>query len=294
MGVMYGYGCISTGKTKKEIETNIENTKAYKSLLNRFQELFFDTDNLHVDVLNGNNPRRKKLMELLEIITADDILVLVDLNATGKNSKEVAYFYQMVIDRDINLLLPDKTNEETGLNRFSTCDFAGNKVHSKQELMTLCEELKTIKIKNNQGRFSAPITEEFIIAYWRYENYFTKEETAFSEAGNVSKTVFYKWAREYEANNHPLFNYWEAQQEQDVLYHISSKPKRHGKRHERFEELEELVEVQGMDLVSACEQLEIPRMTPIDYKRYKLKTSRKVVAQALFEYCKDELKVRND
>lgn len=294
MGVMYGYGCISTGKNKKDIETNIENTKAYKSLLNQFKEMFFDTDNLYVDVLNISNRKRKKLIQLLEMMTDEDILVLVDLNATGKNSKEVAYFYQMVIDKDINLLLPDKANEETGLSRFSTCDFSGNKVHSKQELMTLCEELKTIPIKNNQGRFSAPITEEFIEAYWRYENYFTKEETAFNEAGNVSKTLFYKWAREYELNNHPLFDYGKAQQEQEVQYRISIKPKRHGKRHERFRELEELVEVQGVDLVSACEQLEIPRMTPIDYRRYKLKTSRKVVAQALFEYCKEELKVRSD
>lgn len=294
MSTMYGYGCITTGKTKKQIETNIENTKAYKSLQTQFQEMFFDTDNLIVDVLNGNNPKRKKLMELLDTMEQDDILVLVDLNATGKNSKEVAYFYKMVIDRRINLLIPDKTNEETGLNKYSTCDFAGDRVHSTQELMVLYEELQSVPIKDNRGKFSAPMTQEFVDAYWRYENFFTKEETAFEEAGGVSKTVFYKWAKEYELNKHPLFNYGFAQQEQEELYGISGKPKRHGKRHEMFDELVHLVDVQGIELIPACEQLGIPKMTVIDYKRYKLKTGRKALAQALFEYCQEELKVRSE
>lgn len=291
---MYGYGCITTGKTKKEIESNIESTKAYKSLQTQFQEMFFDTENLIVDVLNGNNPKRKKLMELLDAMKQDDVLVLVDLNATGKNSKEVAYFYKMIIDRQINLLIPDKSNEETGLNKYSTCDFAGARVHSKQELMVLFEELQSVPIKDNRGKFSAPMTQAFVDAYWRYENFFTKEETAFAEAGGVSKTVFYKWAKEYELNNHPLFNYGEAQQEQEKYYGISGKPKRHGKRHEMFGELERLVDLQGAELLSACEQLGIPKMTNIDYKRYKLKTGRKALAQALFEYCQEELKVRNE
>lgn len=294
MGVMYGYGCITTGKTKKEIETNIESTKAYRALQTQFQEMFFDPENLIVDVLNGNNPRRRKLIDLIDGLEADDILVLVDLNATGKDGKEVADFYKLVIEREINLLIPDKSNEITGLNKYSTCDFAGKKIHSKQELMVLYRELQTVPIKDNRGKFSAPVTQEFVDAYWKYENYFIKEETAFSEAGNVSKTVFYKWAKEYERNTHPLFNYSEAQQEQDVLNGISFKPKRHGKRHERFDELVELVDIKGQDLISACEQLGIPRMTDIDYKRYKLKTGRKAMAQALFEYCKEEIKVRNE
>ncbi|MBQ1171955.1 MAG: hypothetical protein IIX48_05075 [Lachnospiraceae bacterium] len=294
MSTMYGYGCITTGKTKKEIETRIESTKAYKSLQTQFQEMFFDTENLIVDVLNGNNPKRRKLEELLNTMEEDDILVLVDLNATGKNSTEVAEFYKTVIDRRINLLIPDKTNEETGLNKYSTCDFGGYSVHSTQELMMLYEELQSVPIKDNRGKFSAPMTQEFVDAYWRYENFFTKEDTAFEEAGGVSKTVFYKWAKEYELNNHPLFNYGFAQLEQEELYGISRKPKRHGKRHEMFDELVHLVDVQGVELLLACEQLGIPRMTDIDYKRYKLKTGRKALSQALFEYCQEELKVRND
>ena len=159
--------------------------------------------------------------------------------------------------------------------------------------MMLYEELQSVPIKDNRGKFSAPMTQEFVDVYWRYENFFTKEETAFAEAGGVSKTVFYKWAKEYELNNHSLFSYDFAQLEQEERYGISEKPKRHGKRHELFDELVHLVEVQGVELLPACEQLGIPKMTDIDYKRYKLKTGCKALAQALFEYCQEELKVRN-
>lgn len=64
--------------------------------------MFFDTENLIVDVLNGNNPKRKKLEELLNTMEQDDILVLVDLNATGKNSVEVAEFYKTVKNKPID------------------------------------------------------------------------------------------------------------------------------------------------------------------------------------------------
>lgn len=289
MQKIYGYGCITTSKTKNQIESDIENTKVFKNLKNRFDALGFDTQNIIIDVLNGNNLKRHKLYSLLDSI-GDDLLVILDLNATGKKVEEILEFYQRIIENDIRLLVLD-VKSNNGISKYSVCDLDGNRINDRQELVLLSYELaRDFDLKDNRGKYAQPVSEQFIDAYWQYENYFIKEETAFKLAGGISKTVFYKWAKEYE-QGHTDFDYSKALKDQSVSNNINLKPKRHGKRPEWFDDLMLLVE-KGMSVSDGCDSLGVPVIHEIDYNRYKLKTGRKAMAQALYEFCKEEMLVK--
>ena len=139
--------------------------------------------------------------------------------------------------------------------------------------------LMTEPVKNRQGRAFMKRPENFKRVYWLYENYFIQEkDTYHNRLIDMGKKRFYRLAQEYEE----LDPQYEADlKEQDELYSISEKPKRHGVVPENFEKVLEGID-SGLSPEEACEKDGCRNIPEIDIKRYalKLKGGRSAVALA--------------
>lgn len=282
----FGYGCVSTRHTKAHTREAIEQTNIYKVLKRIFHNNNWDITNIAIDILNANNKNRYLLSELISKLSnnTSSILLITSIDVLGKTRNEVIEIYKIILDNKINMIVYDTMSDDC-VGKYSTCDFSGAKFSDKI-LLDYLNQLQSQNIKTARGNISHEFEPElFRKTYWEYENYFIKESTAL-EALSISKTLFYKWCQMYEQDEIDCLFYEIEELEQEKLYNISSKPKRHGKQPDKMNEL--IIEYSNTnDLSSACKKIGIPNMTKITYQRYVRKTSRQVMSKALQEYCKE-------
>lgn len=271
--MIYGYGCISSGFMPRRDPEALKKTKAYQGLKN----LFLSEDSIFIDIITANYRTRAKLNEIISNGTSDDCIVITAISSLGTTNSEILDNYLKIYDKNIGLLIPDYTSPITdNLDTLSTADW-GMKIRDDlikvgdeypEEIQKKIEAIKTIKIKTNQGRAFQGRPEHFKTIYWLYENYFLAETDVYdNKLLKIGKKLFRRLAEEYETTDP---SYYGDLLQQDELYKISEKPKRHGKVPDDFPKFLELID-KGMSLEEASREMNYNMMNPIDFKRYQVK-----------------------
>lgn len=265
MKTIIGYGCTHNNKFSVYDETAYKKTRVFKQL----QNLFIPDENIIIDVLTLRHTTQDKLQELLNNLAPGDCIVIPDISSLAKDIESIAKYYEEIYNKGIGLCIPDKKRAD-GVSALSTTDFSFDyrgcpEEDFKEKYNKL---LKSKTLSSNTGRPKGQITQEFIECYWYYENYFISEEEAYDNALiKVSKVGFHNIANEYERTP----EYAHAEEEQERLYGISSKPKRNGKVPDYFKDLHSLVVNSGMSISEACHKLGQPVISEITYRRFLVK-----------------------
>ena len=273
MNEIYGYGCVSSGFMPRRDPEALKKTKAYQALKNTF----LSEDCIYIDIITAKYRTRAKLNKILKEAEIGDCIVITNISALGTTTEEIKENYLKIYNQGIGLLIPDYSQPiNNNLDPLSTSDW---KMMLVEELFMdegqyppkLLEKLAIIdnlEIKTHQGRAFKDRPEYFVDIYWLYENYFLSETDTYNNKRlKISKKLFYRLATEYETTDP---NYYMALQEQDEMFGISEKPKRHGAVPEDFPQFLELLD-QGLSLEEASKQMNYNIMNPIDFKRYQIK-----------------------
>lgn len=264
MKTIIGYGCTRNNKFSVYDETAYKKTRIYKQLKN----LFLPDENIVIDVLTLRHTTQDNLQRLLSSLSPGDCIVIPSIESLAQDIKSIVRFYEEIYDKGIGLCIPDKKRTD-GVSVLSTTDFSFD-YHGcpEEEFKKKYDKLLKKVLSSNTGRPKGQITQEFIECYWYYENYFISEEEAYDNALiKVSKVGFHNIANEYERTP----EYAHAEEEQERLYGISSKPKRNGKVPDYFKDLHSFVVNSGMSISEACHKLGQPIMSEITYRRFLVK-----------------------
>ena len=284
--MIYGYGCVSSTYISRKDEEALKNTNAYSALNLVFTAKGLPKENIRIDLITANYRKRKHLEWLLENAGFEDCVVITSVMSLGTTSEEVRTNYLKLYKKNIAIRIevPGNKKYESGLlsriTAYSTAlsnyrlDKSMYYVKGKGISFPVVRNLeklgqdKELLSAANHGRSFINRPENFETVYWLYENYFISEPDAYDNPlMKTGKKQFYRLAAEYEQFDP---GYAEALKEQERLYGISKKPKRHGAVPERFKEFLELLD-NGTKHAEACRIMNYPVIPPIDVKRYKLK-----------------------
>ena len=179
MGNMYGYGAITSNEDpfySYRIK-NVKNTTAYKSL----RSMFLPEENIIIEFISKFVDDRPRLRELVETLRPGDVIVIYSLKSLGTR-KSIIKWYEYIANNNIGLLIPDYSNKQTGLNRFSTANWAGEIDRDKiASLNYLINDLKYFFNSETQlsvGRIKKEIDDKFIQSYWAWQGYYITTEEA--------------------------------------------------------------------------------------------------------------------
>lgn len=277
MGEIYGYGCVSSIKISRRDPEGLKRTKAYQALKNQFTNMMLSEDCLHVDLVTATYRVRNKLQNIISSSGYGDCIVLVNISALGFSPNEIKENYLKIYKAGIGLLIPDYSNpSNNSLDPLSTSGWnmclSEDLIYNEEELPAAIKDrlkiIDSLEVKTNQGRAFLDRPDNFETVYWLYENYFLAEKDTYkNRLISISKKLFNRLATEYEESDP---NYYNALSEQDELYNISEKPKRHGSVPDDFEDFLNLVN-QGVPVGEAARRMNYTRMNDIDFKRYLIK-----------------------
>ncbi len=262
MGNMYGYGSITSNKEGFDSNRmkNVKNTTAYKSL----RSMFLPEENIIIEFIPKLDADRPKLRELVETSRPGDVIVIYSLKSFG-TKKSILKWYEYIANNYIGLLIPDYSNKQTGLSKFSTADWAGefdkNKISSLDYLLNELKYFLNSETQSSVGRIKKEIDEKFIQLYWAWQGYYITTEKALG-LSNLSRQRFYALAKEYETTE----DYLTQVNDQSVDFVL--KPKR-GSLPEIFREILFEVENLGVPLQNACQKYSI-LIPEIEYERMKI------------------------
>ena len=284
-----GYGCIVTTsirqKNKKELEKRLKETKVYDLISH-----MMNPDNIVIDVITGSYRKRKQLLEIIDTFEHNLLLrrnpigciVIPSISDLGTTISEIQENYSMLCDKDVGVLVLD--NEE-----LSTVDYSWHYCKNPIDVIGNIEKMSVSSIPSRQGRKKKDliVTDEFKQLYWYYENYFVPENIVYYQAntlvGKITKVAFNQLCDEYERSA----EYKTDELEQEQLYQISTKPKRHGKAPAEIAELHTGTDIDQSVVEAICIQLSI---SPITFQRYILKgVGRKSMAKAAFAYKRQDI-----
>lgn len=280
---MIGYGCIVTTTIRKGNIDAIKKTKAYELISH-----MLNPDNIVIDVITGSYRIRKGLADIIDTFTNNPdmrsnpkgCIVISSITDLGTTPSEIKKNYTTINNADIGILI---LNNET----LSTVNYGCEYCKNYEERKKLLLELKKDAITTRQGRKKKPliITPEFKQVYWLYENYFLSEKNTYRNTiiNKITKVAFnqlcdlYENSIDYETDEKAALS-----ENNDLIF----KPKRHGAVPEYFNELVELVNIQGIPISTACSILNIPSMTSISFQRYTIKslTGKSGIGKAVHKY----------
>ena len=290
MRKIFGYACVSSSALLRTDPEALRKTKAFTALEETFRFMKLQPDQLYIDHITANYRNRKNLDRILNEGMPGDVVVITTASSLGFTPEELRQNYYRIVSRSIGLFVWDEQFSGQKLERlkvFSSTysdqpvriSTVGPDLDLPKEMcfggrglpyaiVQTMQKIDRVKIHSNRGpsfKGRPPLFKEI---YWLYENYFLKEKDLLqNEAIHIGKKRFYRLATEYEEED-PA--YIKDQQEQERLYQISKKPKRHGTVPENFGEF--LARVDNKEpLCQVIAEMGYPRLTPIDVERYRLK-----------------------
>lgn len=282
--LMIGYGCVSIATIRKrspEFEQSLRETKTYE-LINRM----FNPENIVIDVITGTYRKRKQLLEIIDTFEHNTsfrsnpigCIVMPSITDLGTSVDEIKENYSLLCQKDIAVLILD--NEQ-----LSTADYGGTFCKHPTEVLAALDNITSVPTRQGRKKKPLVITDEFKTLYWYFENYFVPEDIVYYKRNNligkITKVAFNQLCDQYEQSP----EYASDEAEQDSLYQISQKPKRHGKTPA---EIREWCSAPDDGKIAAiCDQLGITLTT---FNRYVLKgTGRKAMGKATFAYKRQDI-----
>ena len=281
---MIGYGCVSVATIRKrnpEFEQSLRETKTYE-MINRM----LNPENIVIDVITGNYRKRKQLLEIIDTFehntsfrsNPSGCIVIPSITDLGTSVAEVKENYSLLCQKDISILILDD-------EQLSTADYSGSYCKRPAEVLDAIDNMAAVPTRQGRKKKPLTITDEFKTLYWYFENYFVPEDIVYYKkntlVGKITKVAFNQLCDQYEQS--PEYEADEA--EQEALYQISQKPKRHGKT--PTEILEWCSAADDGKTAVICDQL---GMTPTTFNRYVLKgTGRRATGKATFAYKRQDI-----
>ena len=284
-----GYGCIVTTsirqKNKEELEKRLKETKVYNLISH-----MMNPDNIVIDVITGSYRKRKQLLEIIDTFEHNlppsrnpiGCIVIPSISDLGTTIPEIQENYSMLCDKDVGVLVLDSEEH-------STVDYSWQYCKNPMDVIGSIEKMSVSGIPTRQGRKTKDliVTDEFKQLYWYYENYFVPENIVYYQTntlvGKITKVAFNRLCDKYERSA----EYKIDELEQEQLYQISKKPKRHGKAPAEIAELHPCTDIDQCVIEAICAQLSI---SPITFQRYILKgVGRKSMAKAAFTYKRQDI-----
>ena len=290
MGKKFGYACVSSSNLRRTDPEALKKTKAYTALEETFRFMKLRPDHLYMDHITANYRNRKNLDRLLKEAAPGDVVIITSASSLGFTPEELRQNYYRIVSRSIGLFVWDEQISGLQLERLKaySSTYSGQQVKISTvgpdldlpkemyfggrglpyAIVQTMQKIDRVKIHSNKGPSFKGRPPLFKEVYWLYENYFLKEKDLLqNDAIHIGKKRFYRLATEYEEED-PA--YIKDQQEQERLYQISRKPKRHGTVPENFGEF--LARVDSKEPLSqVIKEMGYPRLTPIDVERYRLK-----------------------
>lgn len=288
--MIYAYGCLSTAKIPLSNNTEqVQKTGSYKRLIEELSYLNIHDyqEHIYFDIVQGSYKKRRKLIELLDMLGSNDCILIKDIVSLGTTKEEIAKNYRAIYDKKIGLFIPDEERTKAPAP-LSTCDMflVFDESTDINEKMSFISQID--KIKTKQGRTKKDADPDFVKVYWLYQNFFIKDTDAYDNLlFKMDRKTFQKIGKEYEQTP----EYLEALEEQEKLYHISEKPQRYGRPPEIFSDLQESVKSGKVSTLDQAINL-APKgqINDIDLMRYTLKilNGKKGLAAALAKYSSTE------
>ena len=290
MSKIFGYTSITTPQIRRTDPEARKATKAYAQLEEIFRLLNLQRRKLYIDLLTARYRVRKELKTALSISNPGDIMIIPTASSLGRNPEELRDNYYKVVSKSIGLLVWDEMPRGQELERLIKHSGAYHEQPVRISTVGLDLNLPTemyfgghgvpyiiaramrymdqVNIRTFKGAAFKKRPALFKEIYWLYENYFIREQDAFSnDAIEIGKKRFYRLATEYEEEDP---EYEEDQKEQERLYQISKKPKRRGLVPDHYDEFLKRID-SGERLETVIKEMSFPRLTPIDVERYRLK-----------------------
>lgn len=284
--MIYGYGCVSSPKILRNDIEAIYSTKAYKAIKKTFLRLGLPVENIYIDLITGTYRKRKYLEYILRTSRPGDCIVVENISALGFNPAELQKNYKSLHSHALALYVASEylssreTIYSTALSDMTlSLDCAPGSYNAEALIEKRCKMMLSEKAKTNRGPAYMDRPAGFKKVYWLYENYFLAEkDTYHNRTIDMGKKLFYRLAKEYETIDP---DYENDLIEQDKLYGISLKPKRHGAVPADFDKFLEKISA-GTSLKDACNDMGYDYIPPIDIERYVLKHEggRKAMAEA--------------
>ena len=286
----FGYACVSSAFIPRTDPEALKGTKAYHALEDTFRFMKLLPENLYIDLLSPNYRRRKNLEVILDTAKPGDIVIVASVSALGFSPEEVRKNYYEIVSRSIGLFIREEHLSSRELKQFKkdTSTASGQATHLSTvgtdlslpkemyfsgrglpwQIVQTMRKIDGIQIRTNRGHGFKNTPTLFKEVYWLYENYFLKEKDLYhNDAIDIGKLRFNRLASEYEQQDP---EYEKDQKQQERLYQISQKPKRHGTVPENFVEFLRRTD-SGEPLSLVIQEMGYPRLTPIDVERYRLK-----------------------
>ena len=290
-----GYGCIyATAYTRDDLE-KLKKSKVAKQLEQFFSKnsdkFGHNVPDTHYDVLVNNTRKRVTLLELIHkfkygqkrFASLRGIIIIYDLTALGTTAESVYENYMELLYERIGLYIISEAHAE-----YRSVELFDEFSWIPWDVERNAKQILELKFKTNQGRNKGipQLSDDFIEAYWAYENYHIPEELAYNSLG-ISRMTFKKYCAVYESSQ----RYQKDESERNAIVlcgdcRLEDKPKRFGKPSEQI--LEHMVQyMQGMiSLDDAARELGISSIT---FKRFCLKgTGRKAMSKATALYIRED------
>ena len=267
-----GYACVKNNKLSLRREDEYKKTKAYKQLRN----VNLQDENIAIDILTVNHQERTLLNKILDDLLENDVIIIPDINVLGNNKKEILACYTKLHEKKIGILILDE-NKNSMVSDLSTVDFSFvPHFISNEEFDNKCNLIIKRKHRSNRGRPQNEINDKFIEIYWLYERFLIEEPVAYDNIYfHMSKGGFHKLAEIYESS--PA--YFADEEQMEKQYKISDIVKRRGAIPENFDKVYNCfsednilsMEIGQDNILSACDEYGVRRMSRISFKRYYIK-----------------------
>lgn len=210
----FAYISLTYGKSKEELNTKyngsyynwIKRTTKYKKDWDFFRSIFMisDADDISVDyhpqnpiinpdnsliveVLTGRSTSRVKLESLINLAETNinyrnnTMICIRSLSELGKTPAQIQKTYSDLLNANVGILIPDYTNEKTGISSFSTCDYSFDFIsdYNKNEFIRRSRLIGSDFVKKRTGENSSKgFSPAFIDAYYLHQNFLIGDREA--------------------------------------------------------------------------------------------------------------------